>query len=63
MEPETQPTVEKGRYIFWGIYLLVAASLLMLWFVDGAATFTYLFGAWTTTGAIGLWLIEDAVEY
>ena len=46
LEQEYQRSAEKNRSIFWGVYLLVAASLLVLWFVVGAALLSYLFGGW-----------------
>jgi hypothetical protein len=62
IEQNYQRAAEHGRYIFWGIYLLVAASLIILWFVVGSAIFSYLFGGWMLIGAIVLWFIEDAAE-
>jgi hypothetical protein len=63
MKTETedyQAMVEKGRWIFWGIYLVVGAILGLLWFVS--ATFGMIAGAWGMLGAIFLWFLEDAVK-
>ena len=51
-----------GRRIVWGVYLIGAVGLFVLWFVVGAIMFSYLFGGWIMTGGILLWLIEDAAE-
>ena len=53
----------KGRRIGWGIYLIGAVSLFMLWFVTESVMLSYVFSGWILIGAILLWLIEDAVEY
>jgi hypothetical protein len=53
----------KGRRISWGIYLIGAASLLVLWFVAGSVLLSYLFGGWTMIGALALWFVEDTAEY
>jgi hypothetical protein len=52
-----------GRRIFWGVYLIGAVSLFILWFVVGAVMFSYLFGGWSMTGALLLWFIEDTAAY
>jgi hypothetical protein len=62
-QDDYQRTVEKSRRIVWWVYLLGAASLLVLWFVAGSTWVSYVFGGWMLIGAVGLWLIEDAVEY
>jgi hypothetical protein len=59
----SQRVVGKGRRIGWGVYLIGAASLFMLWFVTGSVMLSYLFVGWIMIGAIGLWLIEDPLEY
>ena len=55
--------VGEGRRIGWGIYLIGAVSMLMLWFVTESVMLSYVFSGWILIGAILLWLIEDAVEY
>jgi hypothetical protein len=63
LEQDIQRSAEKSRYIFWSVYLLVAASLFVLWFVVEFALFSYLFGGWMLLGAMVLWFIEDTAEY
>jgi hypothetical protein len=63
LEQDIQRYAEKSRYIFWSVYLLVAAGLLTLWFVVGSALFSYLFGGWMLIGAMVLWFIEDSAEH
>jgi hypothetical protein len=62
LEQGHQRSINKRRYTLWGVYLLVAASLLMFWFVVGAALFSYLFGGWMLIGAMLLWLVEASAE-
>jgi hypothetical protein len=52
-----------SSWIPWTIYLIVAASLFIVWFVAGSVVSSYLFGGWMTIGAILLWLIEDMAEH
>lgn len=63
MDDENPRTVEKGRRIGWSVYILVALILFWHWFVAGSSLVSYLFGGWMMIGAVGLWLVEDAVEY
>jgi len=63
LEQGTQQAVGKGHRIGWGVYLIGAASLFVLWFVAGSVMLSYLFGGWMMIGAVVLWLIEDAMEY
>ena len=62
LEHDHQSTAVTGRWIFVCIYLLVAASLLVLWYIGGSIIFSYLFGSWIMVGAIMLWLAEDTRE-
>ena len=62
-EQAPRRTIRKDRRIFWAVYLLVAVSLFVLWFVAGSVMLSYLFGGWMMIGAIALWLIEDTAEY
>lgn len=62
LEQDNQRSSDGSRYTSWGVYLLVAASLLVLWFVVGSVLFSYLFGGWMLIGAIVLWFIEDTAE-
>jgi hypothetical protein len=55
--------VGEGRRIGWGVYLIGAVSMFMLWFIAGSIMLSYLFDGWILIGAILLWLIEDGVEY
>jgi hypothetical protein len=61
LEQGHQRAAGKGRRIGWAVYLIVAVSLFMLWFVAGSIMLSYLFGGWIMIGAIVLWLIEDTV--
>ena len=63
IEQDQRRAVGKGRRISWLVYLIGAASLFTLWFLDGSVMSSYLFGGWIITGAILLWLIEDTAEY
>jgi hypothetical protein len=63
LEQDQQHAVGKGRRIGWGVYLIGAASLFMLWFMAGSIILSYVFGGWVMIGAIVLWYIEDAAEY
>jgi hypothetical protein len=63
LEQGYQRAVGKGRRIGWGVFLIGAVSLFMLWFVTGSVMLSYLFGGWSMIGAIVLWLIEDTGEY
>jgi hypothetical protein len=53
----------KARRIGWGIYLIGAVTLFMLWFVAGSVILSYFFGGWVMIGALVLWFTEDIVEY
>jgi hypothetical protein len=53
----------KGRRIGWGIYLIGAVTLFMLWFVANSVMLSYFFGGWVMIGALVLWFTEDIVEY
>jgi hypothetical protein len=63
LEQGYQRAVGKGRRIGWGVYLIGAVSLFVLWFVAGSVMLSYLFGGWMMIGAVVLWFIEDAMEY
>ena len=63
LEQGHRRATEKGRRIGWGIYLIGAASLLVLWFVAGSILLSYLFGGWAMIGALALWFVEDTAEY
>jgi hypothetical protein len=63
LEQGRQRAIGIGRRIFWGVYLIGAVSLFVLWFVVGAVMFSYLFGGWIMIGALVLWFIEDTAEY
>jgi hypothetical protein len=63
LEQDHQRSSDRSWYTTWGVYLLVAASLLVLWFVVGSEIYSYLFGGWMLIGALVLWFIEDATEY
>ena len=63
LEQGQQRAVGKGRRIVWGVYLIGAASLFVLWFVAGSVMLSYLFGGWIMIGALVLWFIEDTGEY
>jgi hypothetical protein len=63
VEQGRQRAIGRGRRVFWGVYLIGAVSLFMLWFVAGAVMFSYLFGGWIMIGALVLWFIEDTAEY
>jgi hypothetical protein len=63
LEQGYQRAVGKGRRIGWGVFLIGAVSLFMLWFVTGSVMLSYIFGGWSMIGAIVLWLIEDTGEY
>ena len=63
VEQGQQRAVGKGHRISWGVYLIGAVSLFMLWFVAGWVMLSYLFGGWSMIGAIVMWFIEDPVEY
>ncbi len=63
LEQGYQRAVGKGRRIGWGVFLIGAVSLFMLWFVTGSVMLSYIFGGWSMLGAIVLWLIEDTGEY
>ena len=63
VEQGQQRAAGKGHRISWGVYLIGAVSLFVLWFVAGSVMLSYLFGGWIMIGAIALWLIEDAWEY
>jgi hypothetical protein len=62
-ERDRQQSGGNSHWIAWGIYLIVAATLFVLWFVRVDTMFSYLFGGWMMSGAILLWLIEDTTEY
>ena len=62
LEQGQQRSVGIGRRISWGVYLIGAVGLFVLWFVVGAIMFSYLFGGWIMAGGILLWLIEDTAE-
>ena len=62
LEQGHQRATEKGRRIVWGVYLIGAASLFVLWFVAGSVMLSYLFSGWIMIGALVLWRIEDAIE-
>jgi len=51
-----------GRRIGWGVYLIGAVSVLILWFVVGSVFLSYLFGGWIMVGALLLWYVEDPAE-
>ena len=61
LEQDHQRAAGKGRRIGWGVYLIGAVSLFMLWFVAGSVMVSYLFAGWIMIGAIVLWLIKDTV--
>jgi hypothetical protein len=63
LEQGDQRVAGKGRRVSWGIYLIGAVSLFVLWFIGGPMIFSYLFGGWTMVGALVLWFIEDPMEY
>jgi hypothetical protein len=63
LKSDSQRAIEISPRIAWGVYLIVAASLLVVWLVVGSVMLSYLFGGWMMIGAILLWLIEDAAEY
>ena len=63
LEQGQQRAAGIGRRISWGVYLIGAVSLFMLWFVTGSVMLSYLFGGWIMIGALVLWFIEDTVEY
>ena len=63
LEQGHQRAVGKGRRIVWGVYLIGAASLFVLWFVAGSVMLSYLFSGWIMIGALVLWFIEDTAEY
>jgi len=62
VEQGQQRAAGKGRRIVWGVYLIGAASLFVLWFVAGSVMLSYLFSGWIMIGALVLWRIEDAIE-
>jgi hypothetical protein len=63
LKSDSQRAIGISPRIAWTIYLIVAATMLVTWFVAGSATVSYLFGGWMLFGAILLWLIEDAAKY
>jgi hypothetical protein len=63
LEQGYQRTGGKGRRIGWGIYLIGAVTLFMLWFVADSVMLSYFFGGWVMIGALVLWFTEDIVEY
>jgi hypothetical protein len=63
LEQDDQRAVGKGHRVSWGVYLIGAVSLFVLWFIGGLMIFSYLFGGWTMVGALMLWFIEDPMEY
>ena len=63
LEQGQQRTTGLDRRICWGVYLVGAVSLLVLWFVAGSVMFSYFFGGWIMIGAIVLWLIEESLDY
>jgi hypothetical protein len=60
MDQDYQAMLKEGRWICWGVYLVIGAILGLLWFVS--ATFGLLAGAWGMIGAVVLWFLEDAVK-
>lgn len=62
LEQGHQRAVGRGRRIAWGVYLIGAVSLFVLWFVAGLVMLSYLFGGWIMIGALVLWFIEDTAE-
>ena len=62
LEQGHQRATGTGRRIVWGVYLIGAASLFVLWFVAGSVMLSYLFSGWIMIGALVLWRIEDAIE-
>ena len=62
LEQGQQRATGKGRRVVWGVYLIGAASLFVLWFVAGSVMVSYLFSGWIMIGALVLWSIEDAIE-
>jgi hypothetical protein len=63
LEQGYQRASGKGRRIGWGIYLIGAVTLFMLWFVADSVMLSYFFGGWVMIGALVLWFTEDIVEY
>ena len=63
VEQDCQRDGGKGRWIGWAVYLIGAASLLILWFIAGSVMVSYLFGGWILLGMTVLWLTEDSLEY
>jgi hypothetical protein len=62
LEQDHRDAEGKGRRIGWGVYLIGAVSLFMLWFVAGLVMLSYLFGGWVMIGAMVLWFADDTAE-
>jgi len=63
LEQDHQRAAGKGRRISWGVYLIGAIGLFVLWFIADSVMLSYLFGGWIMIGAVGLWFAEDTTEY